>query len=276
MPNLRMGFRNAFDAAEGCLLSASPALATGFAETQLQKMERTETARTTSLASQAITAIWNQQKRFNYLFLRMHNFTVYATLACPTYSDQFLGSLIAANAAAVAFGYTGLARNDVLTDDDFRLLKNTARYLTLATNVMAMRLTLLDANNQDGFIDLSRIHGGEYYEYAYQIPGGGAPLQFDDLSTQDASDDGSTITDKGPKRRKLTLTSDFFTDTDWNELLAGARHAGKDRDIFVSLNPGAGNFLEVYNQGLFKFQEIPELDMKLSTQGSAKLVLVEA
>ena len=36
------------------------------------------------------------------------------------------------------------------------------------------------------------------------------------------------------------------------EILAGFRYAGNDKDIFVSLYPGDGTYLEAYWQGLFK------------------------
>lgn len=273
MANIRFGFRNIFDTAT---LTASPALITTLPEANLQKQERFKTARSTSLASQELRASWATAQRLNYVHLRMHNLTAAAQLAHPTYSDSAFTTLIAANAAANCFDYSGFARNDVLTEADFRLLKNSTRYLTLATTVQSAKVTIADAANPDGYFDASRIFGGEYFEMAYQLPYGGAVLTFDDFGTQDAAHDGSVISDKGAKGRRLELSQDFCQAADWAELLAGSRYAGKDKDIFVSIYPGDGTYLEPYHQGLFKFAAPSGFDRHMYGIAQTKLTLIES
>ncbi len=277
MPNIRLGFRNIFDPAMGCRLSASPALVATMPEANLQTQARYKVARSTSLASQDIKASWAIAQRFNYVFSRMHNYTAAAQTRDRTYTDSAYSTGLVDNALANCYAYTNHARNDVLTEFDFRLLKNSVRYISpLVTTLLSYIMTISDPANPDGWLEFSRLFGGEYYECEYQLPGGGVLFTFDDYGTQSRAHDGSIISDKGAKGRKLELSSDCFSSTDWNELLAGQRYCGFDKDLFVSVTPTNGTFLEPYYHGLFKFQQLSALDRKLSTQASSKLILVES
>lgn len=253
MANLRICARNIFDSAAGCTLSESPALVTTLPAANLQTQQRFKTARSTSTASQDYKYTWSTgAQRINFLHQRMHNFTAAAQARVRNYTDIAWTTGVVDNAAADCFGYTGFSRNDVLTEYDFRLLKNSTRYFTLMTTAQSGILTVTDAANPDGYFDISRLYGGEYYEFAYNVPDGGEALTFDDEGTQSKMDDGSLVTDKGQKRRILELSHDWLTSADWKEVLSIIRSAGKDKDIFVSLYPGDGTYLEAYWQGLFK------------------------
>ena len=272
MANLRICYRNIFDTAT---LTASPALVTTLPEANLQKQERFKTARSTSLASQDLKASWASAQRVNFIHTRMHNFTAAAQTRDRTYTDSAWTTGVIDNAAANCFAYSGFAQNDVLTEADFRLLKNSTRYITLATNIQSYIQTITDAANPDGYFDVSRLFGGEYIEFTYNPPYGGAAFTFEDLSTQQVMHDGSLVSDKGAKRRRLELTQDFMPAADWAALLAGLRYAGKDKDIFVSLYPADGTYLEPYHQGLFKVAESTPFDRHMVGLAQQKLLLIE-
>lgn len=276
MANLRICPRNIFDASEGVILTASPVLATSNPLSYLQSTERSNTARSTSNAAQSIRASWAIAKAANFLFVKMHNLSTAAQLAVPIYSDSNRTTLIAANAAANCFAYTGLSDNDIVTEDDFSHLRNSVRYFTLSSVMKSMSMDFTDPNNPWGFMEWSRIFGGKYYEFEFQIPGGGNPITMGDSGTQESAEDNSVISDKGGKGRRLELAADSFTATDWPQLLSIARHAGMDRDVFVSVKPTLGTWDELYHHGLFKFQTQNAFDRKNSNQGSTRLVLVEA
>ena len=273
MPNLRIGFRNIFDSAT---LTESPALLTTLPIANLQKQERFKTGRSTSTASQDWKASWATAQRFNYIFLRMHNFTAAAQQRTRTYTDTAWTTGVVDNAAANCFAYTGHDVNDVLTEADFRLLKNSARYITLISNLQSLNLTTTDAANPDSYMEISRVFGGEYFEFAFNPPYGGAPLSFEDFSTQAQAQDGSVVSDKGPKGRRLELSAEWMTTADWAALLAGIRYAGKDKDIFVSLYPTDGTYLETYHQGLFKVAEASPFDRHMPNLAKTRLTLIES
>ena len=273
MANLRIGWRNIFDVAT---LTASPALVTTLPETNLQKQERFKTARSTSLASQDWKASWSSAQRFNYVFMRMHNFTAAAQQRTRTYTDSAFTTGLVDNVAANCFGYTGFSVNDVLTEADFRLLKNSARYLSLITNLQSLNLTTTDAANPDGHMEISRLFGGEYFEMSYNIPYSDAQFLFEDFSTQSRVYDGSVISDKGAKGRKILLRNELCAPADWNALLSGLRSVGKDKDFFISILPENGTYLEAYFQGLVKVADAGMFDRHFVGIARLPITLIES
>ena len=272
MANLRILFRNLVDTAT---VTASPALASGNPESYLQDARRKKTARSTSTASQDLKFSWASAQRVNMIAHRYHNLTAAAQIAAPTYSDSAFTTSIAANAAANCFGYTGLDTNDILTETDFRILKNSARYLTLATNVQSMKSVITDASNPDGYFDVSRVFIGEALTFTYNPPWGGVPLSFEDMSENIDMADGSIVTNKGEKRRRIDLNLEWVAEAQLPALLAGLRLVGKDRDIWVSCFPEDGTYLEAYYQGAFKIVENAMLNRHLPNLAQSKLTLVE-
>ena len=265
-------FRNLADSAT---ITASPALVAGLPEGNLKYQERNKTARSTSLAAQTYQFSWTADQNVDAIAVKGANFTAAATLAAPTYSDSAFTTAIDANGAANCFAYTGFDANDILADADFRILKNSLRLLTNRTNVRSMKATIADAANPDGYIEASRFYIGKSLELAYSVPFGGAILTVDDLSVQSVMDDGSIITDKRAKRRKLELSAQYVDKTEWAALLAAFRYCGLDKDFFVSVSPGDGTAVEAYYQGGFKFAAPSAFDRHFPGGAQAKLTLIE-
>lgn len=272
MANLRFIFRNLADEAT---VSASPALLTTLPEANLQYQERYKTARTSSLASQELRLSWASAQTIDTACVRLHNLTAAAQIAHPTYSDSAFTTAIDTNAAANCFGYTGFDALDVLTDADFRLLKNSSRDLTSRSTVQSMKFTITDAANPDGYFDVSRLFVGVRKEMAYNPPYGGVPLTFMDASTQGRMDDGSLVSDKRHKARRIELTQEWCSTADWNWLLAGLRRVGRDKDFWMSVFPGDGTYLEAYYQGTFKVVDNGGFDRHLPNLARQRLVLEE-
>lgn len=272
MANLRFLFRNLADEAT---LSASPALVTTLPETNLQFQERFKTARSTSLASQELRLSWPSAQSIDTACVRMHNFTAAAQIAHPTYTDSAWATPKDTNAAANCFAYTGFDALDVLTDADFRLLKNSSRDLTLRTDIQSMKFTITDAANPDGYFDVSRLFVGKRFELAYNPPEGGVPMTFVDSSTQGRMDDGSLVSDKRAKYRRIELSQEWMSSADWAAMLAGIRRVGRDKDFWVSVFPGDGTYMEAYFQGAFKLVDGGAFDRHLYGLARTRIVLEE-
>lgn len=272
MANLRILFRNLADTAT---VSASPALATGNPETNLQDQRRKMTARSTSTASQELRFSWSSAQTVNMIALRYHNLTASAQLAAPTYSDSAFTTSIDSNAAQNCFGYTSLDANDVLTEADFRILKNSERYLTERSTVQSMKATLTDAANPDGYFDVSRVFIGKPLTVTYNPPWGGVPLTFEDMSDTIDMADGSIVTNKGEKRRRIDLSLEWVAEAQLPALLAGLRSVGKDKDIWVSCFPEDGTYLQPYYHGAFKIVENAMVSRHLPNLAQTRLTLVE-
>lgn len=256
-------------------ISASPALVTTLPETNLQTQQRKRTARSTSTASQDIKLSWSGAQRVNMVALRYHNLTAAAQMRVRTYTDSAWTTGLVDNAAANCFGYTGFSNYDVLTDADFRLLKNSARYITLATNVQSMIITVTDAANPDGYFDISRLFVGEYFEFTYQFQYGAIPLATQDFSIQARADSGTLITEKREKARKFDLNQGLLTAADWPEILSIYRRCGLDKDLWLSIFPGDGTYLEAWYQSAVKFESMPAMDRHFPGMAQSKLTLIE-
>lgn len=273
MANIRFSFRNHADTA---VLTSNYSFATNLPLTNLQRQERYRTARTTTAADHEYKLAWAAPVTVAMAATRLHNFTSAVTIATPTYSDAAFTTSIAANAAANAFAYTGFDGNDILTEIDFRLLKNTARYLTSSSSVQSMKFVVANSANPDGYFDISRLWVGDYFEMFYQLPYGGGGFKFDDFSVQGRAFDGSVITDRGPQGRRLELSASQCKSTDWAKLLSGLRYVGKHRDLFVSVFPGDGTWKEAYYQGLFKVEDVSIFDQNFYDHASQKITLIES
>lgn len=265
-------FRNLVDEAT---VTASPALLAGKPETNLQRHERTLTARSTSTASQEYRFSWPGPQTVDFIGIKRHNFTAAATLAAPTYSDSAFTTAIDTNPAANCFAYTGFGAEDVLTDPDFRLLKNSGRYLTRRTNVQSMKAVIADASNPDGYFDPSRMVIGETLELTYGVDDGDFPLTILDFSTQGRMDDGSLVSDKKDQARRFEIQRNAVAEADWARLLSGLRRVGKTGDFWMSIMPTRGDYFEAYLQGVFKVVDNPVFNKHFRAAAQTRIVVEE-
>jgi hypothetical protein len=118
-----------------------------------------------------------------------------------------------------------------------------------------MTITYTDAANPAGYMEISRIGTGVYFEFQYQFPYAPGSMKPNALSQSTRMGDGSTSTNKGANYFDMPLTHKWITETDWPTVLAAADYLGTDRDCFFSLYPGSGNYKEMYHQGRFKVRE---------------------
>lgn len=256
MANLRILTRNIADTA---VITASPAMSSTLPVTNLGKpTERARTARTTSLASQDIKLAWASAQKANMIALPRHNLTTAATLRTLGYSDSAWTTGILDTTALTAFSTSGLNTDiDVHTERDFQHLKSSAQYFAEQTTMQSLIARIADAANPDGYMEANRLMIGKYFEVTYN-PGHGVPdLTLMDASVMARADDGTQVVDKRWKGRRLVLNLDWIPDTDVDDLLALARYLGTDKETWVSLYPGAGGALELYNQMACRLVDSP-------------------
>lgn len=259
--NPRMLFKNIADTAA---ISTTPLFLSTLPDVNFLNPSRTKTARTSSVASQDIKLSWAADQRVNMVALRYHNFTTSAQIRVRTYTDSVWTTGLVDNAAQNCFAYTGLSSAIDYADPEFRLYKNSARYITLATNVRSMIITITDPTNPDGYFDFSRLFVGEYWEFAYGMPYGQASVSFSDMSTQGRSDSGYMVSDKRARYLTASINPEMITmAADFKEFAAAVHAVGLSKDFWLSMFPTDGTLLEMYNQNAFKFVSIPPMDRDL-------------
>ncbi len=274
MANLRILARNIADTAT---LTASPAMSTTLPVTNLGKpTERGRTARTTSLASQDVKLAWPSAQKANMIAVARHNLTTAATLRTLGYSDVAWTTGILDTTALTAFSTAGLNTDiDVYTERDFLPLKTSVQYFTEQTTLQSLIARLADAANPDGYLEANRLFVGKYFEVTYNPPEGTVQLQQMDASAKGRADDGTQIVDKRWKARRLSLAVEFIPDADMPSMLAIERYVGTDKEFFVSLYPGAGGALELYNQMACRLVESPNSGPRLYGHHSTAFVFEE-
>lgn len=268
--------RNIFDTAT---ITESPAFVATLAATYMQDQTHTA-ARTTGLQSgsplqgQLIKLSWPTDQRANCLTLPRNNLTAASAISLWTYTDTAFSAGQIAQGAQNGFGYTGLDRIDVITEADFLMLKNSAYYFPLVTNMRSAIILIEDAANTDGYIELARGMMGETWQLGASGQYGDHIIYPADMTVQGRNDGGGLDSDKREKYMVQELQHKLFSETtDWEKLLAHARYIGLDHDFWFSLYPGDGTWMECYHQGQYKFTSIPKANRWFPGLVSGPLVM---
>jgi hypothetical protein len=258
MNNIRMLVRNLANS-DVATITASPAMLSTLPETNLQQpIRRSKTARTTSTAGQRFTIDFTTAADVNMVAVGRHNWSTSATLRTRIQSAVGSPSTTSYDGGALAaWSTSGLDAYgiDVHTEADFRHLKNSVQYFALQSAAPELILDIADAANADGYIEQTRLAIGRYFEFAYDPPYEGVDLTLEDSSIAGDADDGTTIVDKGYKKRVLNIDVRFIPDTDLPTFLALTRYLGRDKDGFISVYPGVGGAKELYHMMFFRVSE---------------------
>lgn len=257
MANMRISFKNLL---KDATLSASPALLAGHTESELLLDDRSNTARSTSLATQDIKASWPTTQTARVIADGSRNFTSAAQRRPILYPNaDFTGTPTHDPGAGDCNNYSNLSSHFVMTDTENRIRNNHASYFAAKTfKSFLSRYT--DAANPDGFFDLAWLWIGDYMEFTYQPPEGGAPMKPKSLSSSSLAYSGSTVTDKGANGFELPISHNFMPDSDVKDLVAMLDYVGSDRLVWVSVFPEEGSWREKYHQGICKIREASAVD----------------
>ncbi len=276
-PIILPGHRNLVNAEFSPTLTGTPTLVSGLPITNLQTGERFRVARSVDLTAQVIDYTWPSNQTANMFADRFCNYTGTATRRVQVYSDTARTTQIADSGTVTVFPFTGFSANDVLTDADFKTLKNSAFYFPTVTTMRALRVTYTDGSpaNGDGYQEWSRHFIGKYFELSRNIMWGAEPMQIVDLGKQSRANDGSLISAKGPKARKWVLDLADLRESDWPEMLSLTRGMGLDKDGWFSLYPGRGDYLEAYNQAAVKIGDASDFSRHFPGTAKQRLTLVE-
>lgn len=256
MPNLRILARNMAEARNGGSISSTPAMLPSLpVDNLILPTERGRTARSTSLAAQAITISFDANRKINAIAFSRVNWTTASTLRSRV-RDGAVATLYDTTALA-GYSTTGLDTDvDDYTDDDFVENKNTVQYITEQTTSRSILCDIADAANPDGYIEQTKVFAGKYLELTYN-PGG---LEFTpmDASVAGRADDGSHLVDKRWKAKQVVLNLEAIPeDSDLATLLAISRYLGKDGECFLDPYPTSETAKGIYARGAYRLVDSP-------------------
>lgn len=256
MANIRIIARNFAEARNGGSIASSPSMLAGLpVDNLILPTERGRTARSTSLAAQAVTLALAAGQSINAIAFGRHNWTTASTLRARFYNVT--PTLLLDGTALAGFSTTGLDTDiDVYTDDDFKENKNTVQYFATQAAVRSILFDIADASNPDGYIEQTKLFAGKYFEPTISATG----LEFTmmDASVSGRADDGSHIVDKRYKVKQLVLSLDAILEgTDLATMMGMARYLGKDGECFVDPYPTSATAQGIYARGAYRLVDSP-------------------
>lgn len=270
--NLVLCARNALDAAT---LSANPSLIATLPPRHLQIPARGLVARSTSTADQQYLFTWGGQGWYmNFLMLNRHNLEAGATWRVQLFSDaawttQIYDSRVA-GVDLPAFDYLSLGQLDwgvtPLGSSIFDAFLGQQYSLVYFPRVVALSgiVTLSNAGNSAGYMEASRLYGGDSMEFLWNPEN--ADWGWAEDTQQSRSDGGSLRSDGKVAFRTLDLKITLKDDVQRSLLADALRYAGSRKDVFLSLYPGAGGELERDHTAIWKFVgKLPKLSLAAGT-----------
>jgi hypothetical protein len=260
--NLFMAVRNAIDFAS---LSASPAMLPSMPPAHLQLAARGRVARSTSAAQQEIFFTWNGQGNYlNFLTLMRHNLEPAATIRVQLFATASFTTQIYDSGTIPAYSAATLGSLDFgvspLGAGAFDAALGQRFSVVYFNKILALsgKVTITDTGNSAQYVEASRLYAGDGVEFVYNPSE--SRLAWSENTEQSRGAGGSLRSDAGISFRRLSLAMPWVSATQRDQLLDMLRYAGKRKDIFLSLYPGAGGERERDNTMLAKFVgEMPDI-----------------
>jgi hypothetical protein len=252
---IRILARNVIEAAT---VTASPALVAGLDEALLQRpTERGIYARTTSAAVQEFYASFDSAQRVNVVGFTRTNWTTDADLRSYLYGFGSPAATLHDTGTLDAFAPDLDTRHDDYTALDFRGFKTSLQYFDLYEDVYSIMSRVNDPTNPAGYYEQRKWWAGEYIEFTYSPPFGGAELTLHDESKGGRADDGTHVVDRGWRARKLRLSLEFIPDAQLATVLAMVRRVGRTGEIVVDLYPDDNGARGLYNRMACRVTDSP-------------------
>jgi hypothetical protein len=235
---VRIIYRNLVDEAT---LTASPAMVATLPVSHLQTDAREEVARSVGLASQTIDIATAAPQVIMGCVLYRGNFTSAATWRVRVYDTPAMGTLLYDSGSLLVNPPKPLGDLqwgiEPLGTTIYDGWGYTVSELWIPPVVASFtRLTLDDAANPDGFMQLSRVFLGAYLEPEY-MPAPGMSMQRKETTKQERSAGGTLHTEAGAQFRALTVGGRFIPETTRANLSTMEGEVGMRKDVYVSVYP---------------------------------------
>ena len=277
MSNLRIIYKNLFDG-YSAISMASGATAAGFPLTNLKDDTKVKTWRSTNLTNPKISVTWSSAQTFNAVALAFTNLIAGSTFQVTLYDATIGGSLLLDTGAVnVDYSYDAPIGFSSIGSVSFAYGggSNVAAFFATTPGVRRMEIEFTSAGNPDGYIEISRIIAGAYWEpidnAAY-----GATISFVDSTVGQRTSAGELVTDRGTMHREMNFSLDAMSSADKAALINIFRSSGRSQPIFVSLTPGSSNAeSEQFGQLYGKFDDGLSTQFAFFSHYSAQIKIVE-
>lgn len=242
MSNLRIIYKNLFDDYD-TLTQLVGSTAAGFPLTNLADDTKSKTWRSTDLLSPKIKVTWAAGQTLSGVALAFTNLIAGSTFQITLYDAAIGGTLLLDTGAVdVDYSYDAPIGFSSIGSACFAYGggATVAAFFAETASVRRMEIEFTSAGNPDGYIEISRVIAGDYWEplrgAAY-----GASVGFVDSTTGVRTSAGGLITDRGTIHREMDFSLASMSSTDRSNINNIFRSIGKSQPLFISLTPGSSN-----------------------------------
>lgn len=244
-----------------------------------QLSERSKVWRSDDTAEQVIECLFAQTSHLTGFVIANHNLSAAATARLRLYLAEVLvydsGDVDVATLIEAGVWRAGIDPYGATIDS---FIKQRITVIWLPTTIVCNEysLTLTDAANPDGYLEIGRIVTGLSVSPVCN-PEYGATLAWRETAQQ-ARTEAGTLRTKGTRAtyREVTLNFAAMNGPDRQMMVRDLVLAGKSADLFVSLYPMSGNLDEIEHSFICRRQNDFEHTAQAYGRWSAPLVLSEA
>jgi hypothetical protein len=275
--NIKILAENQWDLASLTLNDGTAVASLPLSNTQFYSNE--EIAR---IASTSATIVANLDKRYQISTFNLyrHNLSNTATVQVQYYSgENGTGELVLDSGVLKAIPAKSLGELNWPLDklvpsafDDWHLRFTSYDHDYVIAR--SIKITIVDADNEQGYIDITRFYVGKAFRPAYNFSYG-AGLSWLNSDNQQRSAGGGMFASASSAYRQIGLSLNYLQPKDRNELSRIRRIAGNNKDVFVSMYPNRGGALEIEHTMAGMFSDTNAINSTFNNNFTHSLTLLE-
>jgi hypothetical protein len=277
MSNLRIIYKNLFDDYDTLSLLVGTS-SSGFPLTNLIDDTKSKTWRSTDLLSPKIEVTWAAEQMLSGVALAFANLIAGSTFQITLYDATSGGTLLldtgaveVENSYDAPVGFSSIGSASYAYGGG----TNLATFFDVTPGVRRMEIEFTSAGNPDGYIEISRIIAGAYWE-PEKGASYGASVAFVDSTVGQRTSAGGLVTDRGTIHREMSFSLGAMSATDKAFLNYMFRTIGKSQPLFISLTPGVSNAEnELFGQIYGKLEDGISVEFAFYRYYSAQIKIVE-
>ena len=195
---------------------------------------------TSGNTSSTIDLSWNTSQSISSVVLPYTNLSSTATIRIRIYSDSLFANVIYDSGTSLAVLAVLPNYNAGITGVNYRYSfgggSYVRKYIPQIDNCKALKIDIVDTNNTDGFLEISRIIAGTYWSPKYNTEYG-LSVGISDSSNKYRTQTGNLITDIGTSSKTLSFNLSYMDNNDRDVLFSIIKSIGTKKSIHISLFP---------------------------------------
>ncbi|OUR62063.1 hypothetical protein A9Q74_06335 [Colwellia sp. 39_35_sub15_T18] len=275
--NVRMLMVNDADTAALSLATGSEVATLPLTNVQLPSNSRT--FRSLDIAQVQIVMTWQNPVLLSGVALNRINVSDGATWRVEVFSDVAMTTLIHDSLVLQAVQQKNLGELEFLIDPLVSAvvsMKITACDYWFESGIaQAVRITIIDVNNANGFIDIGRIFAGRALQPKINFSYGHKSGWISQTEKRRTAG-GSVHAKKKARPRKLSFSLKYLDELDRPHFYNAIQRVGDDTTWYISMFPGVGGQKERQYAMSCMFEILPEIDGAFYNNFKADFTIREA